>query len=77
MVDTPRMVRPVKRARLGGMWGMADWPNWLHTQDDETRIPVVRRWEDIVVIVSGGAGKHSSCVPTFGATRSVTRVVSD
>jgi len=68
---------PVKRAKLGGMWGMADWPNWLHTQDDETRIPVVRRWEDIIVIVCGGAGKHSSCVPTFGATRSVTRAISD
>jgi hypothetical protein len=22
-----------------------------------------------------GAGKHSSCVPTFGATRSVTRMI--
>ena len=66
---------PVKRAKLGGMWGMQDWPSWLHTQDDETMIPVVRGWEDIVIIVAGGAGKHSSCVPTFGATRSVTRAI--
>lgn len=68
---------PLKRAKQGGMWDMQDWPKWLNVHDEETRIPVVRRWEDIVVIVAGGAGKHSSCVPTFGATRSVTRAVFD
>jgi hypothetical protein len=49
------------------MWGMHDWPTWLHTQDEDNGIPVVRRWEDMVIVVAGGAGKHSSCVPTFGA----------
>lgn len=68
---------PLWRAKLGGMWGMHDWPTWLATSDENTRVPVVRRWEDIVVIVAGGAGKHSSCVPTFGATRSVTRAVGE
>lgn len=68
---------PLKRARHGGMWGMQDWPKWLDVRNEETGIPVVRRWEDIVVIVAGGAGKHSSCVPTFGATRSVTRAVPE
>ena len=36
----------------------------------------VRMWakpEDLIVIVTGGAGKHSQYVPTFGNTRSVTR----
>ena len=28
--------------------------------------------DDLVVIVAGGPGKHSSVIPTFGATRSVT-----
>jgi hypothetical protein len=28
-----------------------------------------------MVIVAGGPGKHSMFVPTFGATRSVTRAV--
>lgn len=45
---------PVRRAELGGMRGMQDWPTWLHIQDEDTGIPVVRRWEDIVVIVAGG-----------------------
>jgi hypothetical protein len=67
---------PLKRAKHGGMWGMQDWPKWLDLQNDATRIPVVRRWEDMVVLVAGGAGKHSSCVPTFGATRSITRAIA-
>jgi len=29
--------------------------------------------DDLIVIVTGGAGKHSQYVPTFGNTRSVTR----
>jgi hypothetical protein len=67
---------PLRRAKQGGMWGMQDWPKWLDVYNDDTTIPVVRRCEDMVILVAGGAGKHSSCVPTFGATRSVTRAVS-
>jgi len=29
--------------------------------------------EDLLVIVTGGAGKHSSYIPTFGNTRAVIR----
>jgi hypothetical protein len=39
----------------------------------DTPIPIVRRAEEIIIAVIGGAGKHSAVVPTFGATRSVTR----
>ncbi len=28
-------------------------------------------------LVAGGAGKHSAVIPTFGATRSVTRRIAD
>jgi hypothetical protein len=38
----------------------------------------VRMWakpDDLVVIVTGGAGKHSQYVPTFGNTRAVTRAL--
>ena len=34
--------------------------------------PLAQRAEDFMVVVAGGAGKHSAYVPTFGATRSVT-----
>jgi hypothetical protein len=33
--------------------------------------------EDLMVIVAGGPGKHSSLVPTFGATRSVTVAIEE
>ena len=39
----------------------------------DTPIPVVQRPEELIIAVIGGAGKHSAFVPTFGATRSVTR----
>lgn len=35
----------------------------------------VQNPEDIIVVVIGGAGKHSAFIPTFGATRSVTRAL--
>jgi hypothetical protein len=41
----------------------------------DTLVTIAQRWEDVVVIVAGGPGKHSMWVPTFGATRSVTRAV--
>jgi len=42
----------------------------------DTLIPIARDWRDIMVIVAGGAGKHSAVVPTFGTTRSVTRRIA-
>jgi hypothetical protein len=38
---------------------------------------IARDWRDIMVVVAGGAGKHSALIPTFGATRSVTRRITD
>lgn len=34
-----------------------------------------KRPEDITVVVVGGAGKYSAYIPTFGASRSVTRAL--
>lgn len=42
---------------------------------EETGVPAVQRAEDIIIAVIGGAGKHSAYIPTFGATRSVTRAL--
>jgi hypothetical protein len=41
----------------------------------DTLVTIAQRWEDVMVMVAGGAGKHSMWVPTFGATRSVTRAI--
>jgi hypothetical protein len=44
--------------------------------DDEALVPTVQRAENIIIAVVGGAGKHSAWIPTFGATRSVTRALA-
>ena len=36
-------------------------------------VPVVKSPDNLIVVVIGGAGKHSAFIPTFGNTRSVTR----
>lgn len=43
--------------------------------DKTLRVPMCQRAEDIMIIVAGGAGKHSMYIPTFGETRSVTRAL--
>ena len=43
---------------------------------EDALIPITANQEDIIVIVLGGAGKHSSFLPTFGDTRSVTRAIT-
>lgn len=41
----------------------------------DAQVPIVQSAEDILVAVVGGAGKHSAVIPTFGATRAVTRAL--
>jgi hypothetical protein len=41
----------------------------------DTSMPVVQRPENLIIVVVGGAGKHSAFMPTFGTTRSVTRAL--
>jgi hypothetical protein len=41
----------------------------------DTPVHMWAKPEDLIVIVTGGAGKHSQYVPTFGNTRSVTRAL--
>ena len=35
----------------------------------------VKNAEDLLIVVIGGAGKHSAYIPTFGSTRAVTRAL--
>lgn len=67
--------KPHYKLKLGGMYSLRDWPKWMDGLDDHAMIPVLRDWRGLIVVVAGGAGKHSSFGPTFGATLSVTRPV--
>jgi hypothetical protein len=67
---------PLGTLKLGGMWGMQDWPAWMMAlRDDEARPPRVPSADDVLVIVAGGAGKHSSVVPNCCFSRAVSRTI--
>lgn len=51
-------------------------PGWKHVFEEGGKIPLVDRWEEIQIAVAGGAGKHSAFIPTFGATKPVTRAIT-
>jgi hypothetical protein len=71
--------KPLRLLRLGGMYG-ADtrrnlWPRWVNHEDPDGLIPPTRQPEDIIILVAGGAGKHSVFLPGWGS-RSVTKKIA-
>ncbi|MQA01194.1 MAG: hypothetical protein GEV07_00165 [Streptosporangiales bacterium] len=63
--------------KLGGMWGMQSWPAWKNAAtDDDTELPYADSPDAFRVVVTGGPGKHSSVLHSFGITSSVTRPVT-
>ncbi|MQA81199.1 MAG: hypothetical protein GEV10_22395 [Streptosporangiales bacterium] len=50
-------------------------PDPFATAADDDLAPVVASADNVVVTVLGGPGRHSMVVPTFGASRTVTRAV--
>jgi len=68
---------PLGKLKLGGMWGMHDWPAWMKVvRDDEAMLPQVPSADDVFVLVAGGPGKHSSVVPNCCFSRAVFREIS-
>ncbi len=54
------------------MFGSLAWDPWMHAVPDDHPLPVTGSADNIRVVVTGGAGKHSSVVPSWGMTASVT-----
>jgi hypothetical protein len=61
--------------KLRAMYKAENWPDWVDQADDEALCPIVGRPEDIHIVVTGGPGKHSAFIPTFGTSKSVTRKI--
>ncbi|HEU5319571.1 MAG TPA: hypothetical protein VFX28_02125, partial [Methylomirabilota bacterium] len=53
-------------ARLGAEYRRQQAERHAVVDAPDTMVPIVRRPEDITVLVVGGAGKHSAWQPTFG-----------
>jgi hypothetical protein len=67
---------PLRLLKLGGMWGMHDWPAWMNAvRDDDALMPQVLSPEDVFVAVAGGPGKHSAVVPNCTFSRAVSRPI--
>jgi hypothetical protein len=48
------------------------WEPWMQGVPDDDVLPVTGHSGNIRVFVCGGAGKHSSVIPSWGMTKSVT-----
>jgi len=48
------------------------WAPWQQTLDDDELMPMTEHPDNIKVFVVGGPGKHSSVIPSWGMTKSVT-----
>jgi hypothetical protein len=67
---------PLRTLKLGGMWGIQDWPAWmLALRDDDALPPSVPSPDDILVTVAGGPGKHSVVVPNCTFSRAASRPI--
>jgi hypothetical protein len=72
-----RACRAVRELEAGGLWEQRDWPVWMNALagDRDALVPPTRRPDEIIVLVAGGAGKHSVVLPGFGASQAVTKPV--
>jgi len=71
---------PYAELRRGGMYSEEVprklWPRWIDYSREGVTVPLVRAPAEILVIVGGGAGRHSAWVPGWGnvdRSRSTTR----
>ncbi len=51
------------------------WAPWQQALNDDDRVAMTETPDNIKVLVVGGAGKHSSVIPSWGMTKSVTEEV--
>jgi len=45
-------------------------------QNQDEMIPIASNKDEFIIVVIGGAGKHSAAIPTFGETRAVTKPIA-
>ena len=48
------------------------WEDWMEAAPDSQLLPLTASAENIRIFVTGGAGKHSCIIPSWGMTRSQT-----
>ena len=46
-----------------------NWPDWVDETDPDYLVPIAQSKEDVVILVAGGEGRHSSWMAGWGVTR--------
>ena len=59
-------------AELKQAFKLRAWAPWMDRLTDDEAVPMTEHPDNIRMMVVGGPGKHSSVVPSWGMTRSVT-----
>ncbi len=59
-------------AELKRAFALRAWAPWMERLSDHEDAPMTDHPDNIRVLVVGGPGKHSSVIPSWGMTRSVT-----
>ena len=67
----------IAKARLvdRSHYGERTWPGWMEDAGPDELLPIVAQPDDLLVIVAGGSGRHSSWMPLWSATVAVTEPV--
>jgi hypothetical protein len=52
------------------------WAEWMKLVAPDDMLPMTAHPDNIQVLVAGGTGKHSSLIPSWGMTKSVTLPVT-
>lgn len=69
--------QPARLVRDRGMEIGREFPQWIDLSDDDAMVPIIDKADDLIVVVSGGGGPKSMCVPTSGRqSLSVTRPIT-
>ncbi len=59
-------------AELKQAFKLRAWAPWMDRLADDEAVPMTEHPDNVRIMVVGGPGKHSSVVPSWGMTRSVT-----
>ena len=68
--------KSVREMRDRGHWDVTPLPDFVDTTNDDSRVPITGRPEDILILVAGGQGRHMNAILTAGYTRCVTRAIA-
>jgi hypothetical protein len=68
---------PLGHLRDRGHWGARSWPEAWEHQPEDFLVPLVTDPENLILVVAGGDGRHSSWFPAWSATQRAIEVIAE